>query len=103
MPEKEAWFKNSEGVEFSCNEGSVAFDLMAKDGSFTRIDGSGGGDIEPQPEPEIQTEGVTYSEEDAIAQNGGVDANDKSGESDTSSESEQAKKPATKKPTAKKK
>jgi hypothetical protein len=95
MAGKEAWFKSSDGSEISCNEGSVAYGLMTNDGSFTRIDGPGGEKIakaEPEPEKEFATAGVTYSEEDAIAQNDGEDAT-----------AAPAKKPAAKKATAKKK
>lgn len=50
---KEAWFKTSDGREVVCNEGSVAFDLMSKDGSFSRIGGSG---VVPEPSAETETE-----------------------------------------------
>lgn len=46
MAGKEVWFKNAEGVDFACNEGSVAHSLMSKDGAFTQIDGPGGAEVE---------------------------------------------------------
>lgn len=57
---QEVWFRKSDGHEVSCNEGTVAFDLMEKDGSFERLDAQGG-------------EPFVYTLEDAIAQNNGVD------------------------------
>ncbi len=49
MSKKEIWFRNGEGNEFSCNEGTVAYKLMASDGSFTRIDGPGGKEVSTAP------------------------------------------------------
>lgn len=49
---KEVWFRDSGGRDLSCNEGSVAFDLMTKDGSFVRIDGPGAEAPAPAAEPE---------------------------------------------------
>ena len=46
---EEIWFRGSEGNDISCNEGSVAYKLMASDGSFTRIDGPGGKEISAAP------------------------------------------------------
>lgn len=42
MSGKEIWFRDGNGVERSCDEGSVAHELMSKDGTFMRIDGPGG-------------------------------------------------------------
>jgi hypothetical protein len=33
-----ATFRRSDGVEFICDESSASFEMMQKDGSFTRID-----------------------------------------------------------------
>lgn len=38
---KEVWFRRGDGVEFASSEGTVAFDMMSKDGAFVRIDGPG--------------------------------------------------------------
>lgn len=38
---REVWFINSGGHRISCNEGSVAFDLMSKDGTFTLVEVDG--------------------------------------------------------------
>lgn len=59
MSKKEIWFRNGEGNEFSCNEGTVAFKLMSEDGTFTEIDGPGG---------EVVT--TVYTLEDSLAQLG---------------------------------
>ncbi len=49
MSGKEIWFRNGEGNEFSCNEGTVAFKLMTGDGTFAEIDGPGGKEIAINP------------------------------------------------------
>jgi hypothetical protein len=56
MSKKEIWFRNGEGNEFSCNEGTVAFKLMTEDGAFTKIDGPGGKEISviDQPAEEVK-------------------------------------------------
>jgi hypothetical protein len=45
MSGKEVWFRSSDGTEKCCNEGSVAFGIMSKDGSFTPISGPGGEEL----------------------------------------------------------
>lgn len=49
MTGNEIWFRSSDGTEKCCNEGSVAFGLMEKDGSFTKIDGPGGDEVLRDP------------------------------------------------------
>lgn len=49
MAEKEIWFRRGDGTEMCCTEGSVAFGLMSKDGSFTLIDGPGGAAAPEEP------------------------------------------------------
>lgn len=49
MAGKEVWFRSSSGHEIACNEGSVAYGLMDRDGSFTRIPGPGEERFEPDP------------------------------------------------------
>lgn len=48
MAKEIIWFRSTDGKNLSCTEGSVAFDLMSKDGSFTRIPSPGEDPVEKE-------------------------------------------------------
>lgn len=56
MAGKEIWFRRGDGTEMCCTEGSVAFGLMDKDGSFTLIDGPAGAAVAPDANAEQEPE-----------------------------------------------
>jgi hypothetical protein len=61
MAGKEVWFRGSDGFERCCEEGSVAFDLMTKDGSFTPIDGPGGSESKAAPDENAESKPIDLS------------------------------------------
>lgn len=76
MAGKEVWFRASDGREISCNEGSVAFGLMSKDGAFTRI-GDDGEAIAPATDAELDLSKLKRAELLEYAAGKGIEVNPK--------------------------
>lgn len=76
MAGKEVWFRASDGREISCNEGSVAFGLMEKDGAFTRI-GDDGEAIAPAADAKLDLSTLKRAELLEYAAGKGIEVNPK--------------------------
>lgn len=86
-----AKFISGDGVEHEVEVGSPAFEHMTKDGSFKRLDAPA---EESATEISETSEEVVYTEEQAIAQNNGVDESSAAKEAAAGTATETAEKKA---------